>query len=386
MRGWRNLVGSALRSTTISIVASLSVFGSAHASCSDRPGTPAEVQAVPGNGFVQLSWTNTASESIVDCDQVDASTILAAPAYILDVPKLILQRAPLISALRLAGGTPIYLDIYVREGAPNGRAVGLDRTGFGPFVTCEHGDYKEKSNITVANLVPGRTYCFAMRARTEAGTQGCVSERASNWSCATIPLPPAAAVAPALPAPKPIHPLGKQGGSTAPAAPEPAYEAAKLTFDILPLQNRVGGDYTSFEITTGSQVGQIGACAKACLDDQGCQAWAYVRPGFYGQTGGVGRCWLKNQVPAAGKDICCWTGVRKASASPPSAGTATVIADVDVYDAPGGNGNVIGALQAGRTVQLLSVCVDNWCNVAGNTVPGGRGWVYDGPDYVSLQY
>ena len=65
---------------------------------------------------------------------------------------------------------------------------------------------------------------------------------------------------------------------------------------------------------------------------------------------------------------------------------AQVIQDVDVYDAPGGNGNQIGVLNAGGSVTLLGDCADSWCNVQGAAVPTGQGWVYDGADYDSLKY
>ena len=72
--------------------------------------------------------------------------------------------------------------------------------------------------------------------------------------------------------------------------------------------------------------------------------------------------------------------------APAGGKTATVNQDVDVYAAPGGNGNAIGTLNAGNSVTLLSACSDNWCNVQGAAVPTGKGWVYDGPDYDSLKY
>jgi hypothetical protein len=59
-----------------------------------------------------------------------------------------------------------------------------------------------------------------------------------------------------------------------------------------------------------------------------------------------------------------------------------VALDVDVYDAPGGGGQVIGMLGAGtRGVRLLGPCADSWCNVIW---PAGQGWVYSGPGYDSL--
>lgn len=57
---------------------------------------------------------------------------------------------------------------------------------------------------------------------------------------------------------------------------------------------------------------------------------------------------------------------------------------VEVFDAAGGNGNKTGELSAGDRVALAGACRDNWCNVLGPTVPNGNGWVYQGPDYKSL--
>jgi hypothetical protein len=57
--------------------------------------------------------------------------------------------------------------------------------------------------------------------------------------------------------------------------------------------------------------------------------------------------------------------------------TATVIQDVDVYDAPGGNGHVTGVLRANNRVQLAGACQkQDWCHVLGPAVPNGDGWVW----------
>lgn len=66
--------------------------------------------------------------------------------------------------------------------------------------------------------------------------------------------------------------------------------------------------------------------------------------------------------------------------------TATVVQDVDLYDAPGGNGIVINMLTRGQKVTVSEPCVDNWCRVEGEEVPGGTGFVYSGPDFESLQF
>ncbi len=63
----------------------------------------------------------------------------------------------------------------------------------------------------------------------------------------------------------------------------------------------------------------------------------------------------------------------------PSA-TATVAADVDVYNAknePDGTGHVVGVLRAGKSVNLAGSCAPNsWCEVSGDSVPTGHGWVW----------
>jgi hypothetical protein len=66
--------------------------------------------------------------------------------------------------------------------------------------------------------------------------------------------------------------------------------------------------------------------------------------------------------------------------------TATVLLDVDVYDVPGGIGKIIGMLEKDLEVSLVEPCEENWCHVEGEGVPGGIGYVYSGPDYLSLQF
>ena len=67
---------------------------------------------------------------------------------------------------------------------------------------------------------------------------------------------------------------------------------------------------------------------------------------------------------------------------------ATVTSDVDVYDVPGGNGQIIGMLRSGRQVKLATdnglpaapgqTCKPkDWCHVVIPELPGGSGWVWD---------
>ena len=60
--------------------------------------------------------------------------------------------------------------------------------------------------------------------------------------------------------------------------------------------------------------------------------------------------------------------------------TASVAADVDVYNAknePDGAGQVVGMLRQGGSVTLMGDCTpESWCEVSGDAVPGGQGWVW----------
>ena len=86
----------------------------------------------------------------------------------------------------------MYFDIYVRD-AKQGQ-LGKDQTGTGPFKGLVYGS---RSSKVFDGLLANKGYCFALRARTGAGTQGCISEQTSAWACATTPplgTPPVVAV------------------------------------------------------------------------------------------------------------------------------------------------------------------------------------------------
>jgi hypothetical protein len=66
---------------------------------------------------------------------------------------------------------------------------------------------------------------------------------------------------------------------------------------------------------------------------------------------------------------------------------AKVVQPVDVYDAPDGKGKKISFLRAGTVVKLITKpCPNDWCNVTGSALPRGGAFVYNGPDYRSLQF
>lgn len=110
--------------------------GTAHA-C-DRPGTPSNVTAIQTSEvppIVQVSWINTATETVFwDVEMTDGQ------------------------------GNPV-------GNLPPG--VGRGDTGKGLRVT---------NSFTVD---PGVTRCFRVRARTERGPKGCVSQLFSNRACVT---------------------------------------------------------------------------------------------------------------------------------------------------------------------------------------------------------
>jgi hypothetical protein len=69
-------------------------------------------------------------------------------------------------------------------------------------------------------------------------------------------------------------------------------------------KNRPGMDYKSFSISSPAPI----LCEQACMKDEACKAWTYVKPGIQGRTA---RCWLKNGVPPAKSNTCCISGIKK---------------------------------------------------------------------------
>jgi hypothetical protein len=65
--------------------------------------------------------------------------------------------------------------------------------------------------------------------------------------------------------------------------------------------NRFGSDYRSFP------AGDANACQTACAGEGQCRAWTWVKPGVQGPQA---KCWLKNAVPVASKNVCCVSGLK----------------------------------------------------------------------------
>ena len=67
--------------------------------------------------------------------------------------------------------------------------------------------------------------------------------------------------------------------------------------------DRLGGDFTNFDLSeTRPEI-----CQGACARDSRCVAWTYVKPGVQGP---YARCWLKSIVPNPISNSCCVSGVK----------------------------------------------------------------------------
>jgi PAN domain len=208
-------------------------ISTAFAACGDRPGTPTNVKTSAGVGSITLSWLDTTRRGEGSCHDIE-----------------ILRTAP-----------------------------GDDRSITGSV--CLRG--ATDGQYTVNNVVFGEQYCFRIRARDRAGTQGCVSAQWSNKVCDS-----------ALPT------SGPGVGRTS----ELMHGIDLPGFDI---PESAGG-----RIVTLVPVGQtpnVDAlardCQNACSRHGRCVAWTMVKPGVQGPST---VCWLKHQVPAPVQSACCESG------------------------------------------------------------------------------
>ncbi|MBN3895002.1 MAG: PAN domain-containing protein [Nostoc sp. NOS(2021)] len=67
-------------------------------------------------------------------------------------------------------------------------------------------------------------------------------------------------------------------------------------------RDRPGSDYYSFTISAYASI-----CQEACINDTGCIAYTYVRPGPQGPSA---VCYLKSVAPASNPNDCCVSGVK----------------------------------------------------------------------------
>ena len=87
-------------------------------------------------------------------------------------------------------------------------------------------------------------------------------------------------------------------------------ESDPVSLDFEVDTDRRGSDYRNFFV----EVPDPPACRLACLEDERCRAWTYVKPGV---QGALARCWLKDKVPPARKNNCCVSGLKKTEESDP---------------------------------------------------------------------
>jgi hypothetical protein len=169
----------------------------AFAGCGDRPGTPADVRAEAlSQSSIKFSWRDTTRPG----------EIPLGPFY----------------------------DIEVTDSG--GKSLKQSTTGQGYLFG---GKVYKKLDFN-------KEYCFRIRARTEAGTQGCVSERWSARVCATTYAPPIA---------KPTPP---EKSAPPPLPPPPKYEPAPLPVGTLlgvwDTQTGDGQKYTLLILPQGNQI------------------------------------------------------------------------------------------------------------------------------------
>jgi hypothetical protein len=129
----------------------------ASAGCDSRPGTPDQVRmAARSADSLEASWRNTTGRRV----QIRTGVFPVPHA----LPNF---------------ENRMWFDMYLHHG--DGRPTGKNLTGTGPY----NVSYGSRSSKTFNGLAANTRYCFALRARTAGGTQGCVSGATSNWACAT---------------------------------------------------------------------------------------------------------------------------------------------------------------------------------------------------------
>jgi len=134
---------------------------------------------------------------------------------------------------------------------------------------------------------------------------------------------------------------------------------------------------------------------EQCIQENAiCEAQMYSQYGAAaGATQVAAQCVPKFQLCLAYAEAYANPPTYTAAPAPPPApkeipieAQVMVVRDVDVYDAPGGDGTVIGMLKRRQEVIVWEACVENWCHVEGEVVPGGSGYVYSGPEFESLHF
>jgi hypothetical protein len=99
------------------------------------------------------------------------------------------------------------------------------------------------------------------------------------------------------------------GGFPPPAAPAPIPAAGAWKENT----DRTGADYKTLEFATSNPA----PCKAACDREAQCKAWTFVKPD---EPGGMGVCWLKEDVPGESYNPSCISGVKGAGTAGGSGG------------------------------------------------------------------
>jgi len=206
----------------------LASISSAFASCDDRPGTPVDTKTTPGIGTIVLSWRDTTRPGEGSCHDIEIKRTKPG------------DDRSVTGDVCLSGGT--------------------------------NGDY------LLQGLAFGEEYCFRIRARDRAGTQGCVSAQWSARVCDS-----------ALP----------------PSGPGVGRISEFMRGTDLP-----GSDLESqtFLVAAGTRpnLDRLGQdCQKACSRHVRCVAWTLVKPGIQGPHA---VCYLKDRIREPVRADCCVSG------------------------------------------------------------------------------
>lgn len=229
--GWSHRM-LAIRAAALAAVLAGSI-SPAFASCDDRPGTPTDVKTEAGVGSITFSWHDTTKRGEGSCHDIE-----------------ILRTAP-----------------------------GDDRSITGGV--CLRGGTDGKHTVT--NLAFGEQYCFRIRARDRAGTQGCVSEQWSAKVCDSA-LPPSG------PGVGRISELMR--GIDLPGSDIPESAGGRVV-TLIPAGQTADIDRLARD------------CQRECNRHGRCVAWTLARPGAQGPHA---VCWLKHQIPAPVESGCCTSG------------------------------------------------------------------------------
>ena len=230
--GWRHRVSAIGAAAFGALMAG--AISPAFGACSDRPGTPTDVKTEAGVGTITLSWHDTTHRGEGSCHDIE-----------------ILRTIP-----------------------------GDDRSVTGGV--CLRGATDGRHTINVAF---GQEYCFRIKARTRAGTQGCVSAQWSNKICDSA-LPPSG---PGVGRVSDLMRGVDLPGSDIPERPD----------GRVPLPVDAG---------TTPNIDKLAEDCRGLCNQQGrCVAWTLVKPGVQ-EPNAV--CWLKHQIPAPVESACCTSGTK----------------------------------------------------------------------------